>query len=145
MGSRTPYRMEIFIYISDIPQKVLHRITHVFDFFFSSGGCCGLSTTPASVCCVLRSARTRLVKSSSTLCAVLADVSMKEQPKDRASATPSSLGTSLSRVLSHWFPTSRKTGFCLFTRSMDWRKTSSRLNVDRDAMEYTRMNPCPSL
>jgi hypothetical protein len=125
---------------------VLHKIKH-FDFFgfFTSSGRSGLGTTPASVCRVLRNARTRLVKSSSTLCAVLAEVSIKEQPKDRASATPSSFDTSLSYVLSHLLPTSINIGFCLFTRNIDCRKTSSRSNVDREAIEYTRMNPCPSL
>jgi len=70
---------------------------------------------------------------------------MNEHPKDRASATPSSFDTSLSYVLSHLLPTSMKIGFCLFTRSIDCRKTSSLSNVDRDAIEYTRINPCPSL
>jgi len=130
---------------SNLPMKVLQRIKHLLRiFFFSSSGRCGLGTAPASVCRVLRSARTRLVKSNSTLCAVLAEVSIKEHPNDRASATPSSFETSLSYVLSHLLPTSIKMGFCLFTRSIDCRKTSNLSNVDRDAIEYTRINPCPS-
>jgi len=124
--------------------KVRHKMKHFLLGFFSSSGRCGLGTPPASVCLVARRARTRLVKRSSTLCAVFAEVSKNEQPKDRARATPSSFDTSLSYVLSHLFPTSIKIGFCLFTRSIDCRKTSSRSNVDRDAIEYTRMKPWPS-
>lgn len=125
--------------------KVRHIMKHFFFGFLSSSGRCGPGTLPASVCLVARKARTKLVKRSSTLCAVFAEVSKNAQPKDRARACPSSLDTSLSYVLSHLFPTSIKIGFCLFTRSMDCRKTSSRSNVDRDAIEYTRMNPWPSL
>jgi hypothetical protein len=125
------------------PMKVCHRITH-FLCFFSSSGLRGLGMPPA-ICCVVRSARTRLVKTSSTLCAVFAEVSINEQPNDRASAIPSSFVTSRSYDLSHLFPTRMNTGFCLFTRSIDCRKTSSLSKVDRDAIEYTRINPCPSL
>jgi hypothetical protein len=42
-------------------------------------------------------------------------------------------------------PTSTNIGFWRLTLNMDCRKTSSRSNVAREAIEYTRMNPCPSL
>jgi hypothetical protein len=42
-------------------------------------------------------------------------------------------------------PTSMNIGFWRLTLNMDCRKTSRRSNVARDAMEYTRMNPWPSL
>ena len=70
-----------------------------------------------------------------TFSEVLAEVSMNSQPKFRASALPSSFETSLSYDLSALLPTSMKIGFCLFTRIIDWRKFSSRSNVDREAIE----------
>jgi hypothetical protein len=66
---------------------------------------------------------------------VFADVSINSQPKLRARALPSSFATSLSPVLSDLLPTRMKIGLCLFTRIMDWRKFSSRSNVDREAIE----------
>ena len=65
---------------------------------------------------MLRSARTRLINIRATLSPVLADVSMKLQPKERASASPSSFETALSLSLSFLFPTIIKTGFDVFTR-----------------------------
>lgn len=120
-----------------------YMIIHLRFFSFSgdrTGPC-----TPCSCCFVDRSSRTRFMKRRSTLCAVFADVSRNSQPNDRASAAPSSRETSLSYCLSHLFPTSMKTGFCRLTFSMACRKTSSRSNVARDAIEYTRIKPWPSL
>jgi len=70
---------------------------------------------------------------------------MNSQPNCRASAAPSSFDTSRSKALSALFPTSMIIGSPLFARLTDWRKTSSRSKVDRDAIEYTSINPWPSL
>jgi hypothetical protein len=43
--------------------------------------------------------------------------------------------------LSALFPTKARIGFPLFTRLTDWRKSSSLSKVDREAIEYTRINP----
>lgn len=121
---------------------IIHRI----GFFLPTVPSCLVgSTTGLSCCLVARNARTRFINSRSTLCDVFADVSKNSQPNDRANAAPSSLDTSRSYVLSHLFPTSTKMGLLRFTRSISCRNTSSRSNVDRDAIEYTRMNPWPSL
>ena len=101
--------------------------------------------TPASMFFVCRNARTRFMKRRSTFWAVLAEVSMNSQPNCRARAAPSSLETSRSYVLSHLLPTSMNIGSPLLTRRMDWRKVSNRSKVDLDAIEYTKMKPCPSL
>lgn len=88
---------------------------------------------------------TKLVKSLSTFCAVFADVSRNSQPNWLAIACPSSLVTWRSRPLSHLFPTRIKIGLLRFTRSISCLKTSKRSNEARAVIEYTSMNPCPSL
>ena len=100
-----------------------------------------VDTIGPSCCLVARRARTRFMKSRSTLCEVFADVSRNSQPNERASAAPSSRETSRSYVLSHLLPTSTKIGRLRFTRNINCRNTSSRSNVARDAIEYTRINP----
>ena len=105
----------------------------------------GWGTVPCSASFVLRRLRTRFVKSRSTFWAVLALVSRKSQPNSFASCIPSSRVTSRSSCLSALLPTSTNIGFWRLTLNMDCRKTSSRSNVAREAIEYTRMNPCPSL
>jgi hypothetical protein len=105
----------------------------------------GWGTAPCSVCFVLRRLRTRFVKSRSTFWAVLALVSRNSQPNSLASCIPSSRVTSRSSCLSALLPTSMNIGFWRLTLNMDCRKTSRRSNVARDAMEYTRMKPWPSL
>ncbi len=132
-------RTAVVYIVPGVPYMIIH-----FLFFSFSAGRVGPGV-PCSACFVCRSSRTSVVNSFSTFCDVLADVSRKSQPKLRASWEPSSLDTSRSNCLSLLLPTSIKTGFCRFTFSMAWRKTSNRSNVARDAMEYTRMNPCPSL
>jgi hypothetical protein len=125
-----------------IPENVPYKIIH---FFLSlSFGLVGPGV-PGSIFLVCRSARTRFMKRRSTFSAVLAEVSMNSQPNWRASAAPSSFVTSRSLVLSHLLPTSIKIGSPLLTRRIDWRKTSRRSKVDREAIEYTRMKPWPSL
>lgn len=105
----------------------------------------GWGTAPCSASFVLRRLRTRFVKSRSTFWAVLALVSRNSHPNSFASCTPSSRVTSRSSCLSALLPTSTNIGFWRLTLNMDCRKTSSRSNVAREAIEYTRMNPCPSL
>jgi len=104
----------------------------------------GTVTTPCSANLVLRRLRTRLVKSRSTFWAVLALVSRNSQPNSFASCIPSSRLTSRSSCLSALLPTSINIGFWRLTLNMDCRKTSRRSNVAREAIEYTRINPCPS-
>ena len=104
-----------------------------FRFFPPSGR--GFPGGPCSICFVCRRARTRFINSRSTLCAVLADVSKKSHPKERAIAAPSSRDTSRSYVLSHLLPTRTKMGLLRFTRSISCRKTSNRSNVCLDAIE----------
>ena len=128
-----------FYIVLRVPYMIIH-----LRFFSFSGARTG-PCIPCSCAFVFRSSRTRFMKRRSTLCAVFADVSRKSQPNDRASAAPSSLETSRSYCLSHLLPTSMKTGFCRLTFNMACRKTSSRSNVARDAIEYTRINPWPSL
>lgn len=127
-------------------ENIRHITTHL-GLLPSLGGLspCLVLGPPASRRFVCRSARTKLVKRSSTLYAVLADVSINSHPNVRASAMPSSRDTSRSYVLSHLLPTSMKIGFCRLTLSIDCRNTSRRSKVDREAIEYTRMKPCPSL
>jgi len=105
----------------------------------------GTAAPPCSVCFVLRRLRTRFVKSRSTFCAVLALVSRNSQPNSLASCIPSSRVTSRSSCLSALLPTSMNIGFWRLTLSMDCRKTSRRSKVAREAIEYTRINPWPSL
>lgn len=112
-------------------------------FFFSLS--CSVRATPCSACLDCRSSRTRCVNSRSTLTHVLADVSRNSQPKWRASCAPSSLETSRSYCLSHLLPTSMNTAFSRLTFSIACRKTSTRSKVARDAIEYARMKPSPSL
>ena len=124
-------------------QKTSYIITHLetfLSFFFSGGG-----GAPGSIFLVCRRDRTRFIKSRSTFWAVLADVSRNSQPNWRAKAAPSSLETSLSYVLSHLLPTSMNIGSPRLTLRIDWRNISSRSKVDREAIEYTRMKPWPSL
>jgi len=104
----------------------------------------GRGTAPCSANFVLRRLRTRLVKSRSTFWAVLALVSRNSQPNSFASCMPSSRVTSRSVCLSALLPTSINIGFWRLTLNMDCRKTSRRSNVAREAIEYTRINPCPS-
>ena len=119
-------------------------ITHfLFDRSFSFGF--ADVDGPTSMLFVCRSARTRFVKTRSTFSDVFADVSMNSHPNCRASAAPSSLLTSRSWTLSHLFPTSIKIGSPLLTLLIDCLKPSSRLKVARDAIEYTRIKPWPSL
>ena len=117
--------------------------TH-FDFFgpFLVGA---LDAPNSATTLGARNERTRFMKRLSTLCAVLAEVSIKSHPNCRARAAPSFLETSLSKVLSHLLPTSINIGWPRLTRIIDLRNISRRSNVDREAIEYTRMNPWPSL
>lgn len=117
--------------------------TH-FDFFgpFLVGA---FDTPGSATTLVARNERTRFMKRRSTFCAVFAEVSIKSHPNCRARAAPSSLETSLSKVLSHLLPTSINIGSPRLTRFIDCRNISRRSNVDREAIEYTRMNPWPSL
>ena len=119
-------------------------IIHFLGFFVPSTGRAG-PAVPCSCCFVCRSKRTSVVNRRSTFIAVFADVSRNSHPKFRANCAPSSLDTSRSYCLSHLLPTSIKTGFCRFTFIIACRKTSNRSKVAREAMEYTRMKPCPSL
>jgi len=105
----------------------------------------GWGAAPCSASFVLRRLRTRFVKSRSTFWSILALVSRNSQPNSFASCMPSSRVTSRSSCLSALLPTSTNIGFWRLTLNMDCRKTSSRSNVAREAIEYTRMNPCPSL
>lgn len=123
---------------------VPYMMIHFLVFFTPSAGRAG-PETPCSCCFVCRSNRTRVMNRRSTFIAVFADVSRNSHPKLRASCAPSSLDTSRSYCLSHLLPTSINTGFCRFTFIIAWRKTSNRSKVAREAMEYTRMKPCPSL
>ena len=105
----------------------------------------GWGIAPCSACFVLRRLRTRFVKSRSTFWAVFALVSRNSQPNSLASCIPSSRVTSRSSCLSALLQTSMNIGFLRLTLNMDCRKTSKRSNVALEAMEYTRMNPWPSL
>ncbi len=131
----------VSIVSSNKARPLSYMIIHL-DFFgsFRVG-----TDAPCSASFVLRRLRTRLVKSRSTFRAVLALVSRKSQPNSLASCIPSSRVTSRSSCLSALFPTSMNIGFWRLTLSIDCRKTSKRSNVARDAIEYTRMKPCPSL
>lgn len=104
-------------------QKMKHFFVHFCSF------CCSFFSFFSFE---LLSARTRLVKRYSTLCAVFAEVSVKSQPTVRASDCPSSLETSLWLVLSHMFPTRMNIGLDRFTRNIDSRKiaTLSKLGLD---------------
>ena len=123
---------------------VPYMMIHFFGLLGPSGGRAG-PAVPCSCCFVCRSNRTSVVKRRSTFIAVFADVSRNSQPKFLASCAPSSLDTSRSYCLSHLLPTSINTGFCRFTFIIACRKTSNRSKVAREAIEYTRMKPCPSL
>ena len=87
----------------------------------------------------------KFMKRRSTFCAVLADVSMNSHLNWRANAAPSSFGTSHSWVMSHLLPMSMKMGFPRLSLHIDWQRILRRLNVDFEAIEYTRMNPCSVL
>lgn len=127
-----------------ISQKVRYTMIHlVFLSFF--GGAVPPVDGPASILRVCLSARTRSMNSLSRFCAVFAEVSRNSQPNCRARAASSSFATSRSYVLSHLLPASMKMGFPRFARRINWQKTSRPSNVDRYAMEYTRMKPWPSL
>ena len=122
-----------------------YALQHTIHFHFRLSSCSGCSGFGMTVRDVLRRIRVRFAKTSSTLWAVLAEVSMNGQPKDFARATPSAFNTSLSSTLSDWLPTKTNAGLCPFTLSIACRKFSSLSNVDYDVIEYTRLNPCPSL
>jgi len=94
---------------------------------------------------VCHNAWTRFMNRHLTFCPVLAEVSMYSHPNCHAIAAPSSFDTSCLKVLSHLLPMSRNIGCPRLIWRMDWRKTSSQSNVNREVTEYTRMNPCPSL
>ncbi len=129
--------------VSSIEARPLSYMTiHLDGFTRSFRGGIG---APCSASFVLRRLRTRFVKSRSTFRAVLALVSRNSQPNSLASCIPSSRVTSRSSCLSALFPTSMNIGFWRLTLSIDCRKTSKRSNVAREAIEYTRMKPCPSL
>lgn len=116
-------------------QEIPYMTTH-FDFFL-------LRTFGDWSVMILgaRNKRTRFMNKRSTFCAVLAEVSRNWHPNCCARAAPSSLETSRSDVWSHLLPTSKKIGLPCLTRLMDCRNRSRRLNVNREAIEYTRMNP----
>lgn len=86
-----------------------------------------------------------LMKASSTLQAVLADVSMNIRPCSRAKASPSSLFTSLRDSRSLLFPISMITMFELEC----WRASSNHdvrwLKVSRRVMSYTSSAPAAPL
>ena len=116
-------------------QKRSYIITHLWLFFFSFSFFADCGGVPGSMFLVCRRERTRFMKSRSTFCAVLADVSRNSQPNWRAIAAPSSLETSRSYVLSHLLPTSMNMGSPRLTLRIDWRNISSRSKVDREAIE----------
>jgi len=125
-----------------LPYMTIHLI---FFSGFAGRAAAAAGPPPGTGSLLVRSNRTRLVNNRSTFWEVFADVSRKSHSKLCASLIPSSLETSRSYCLSHLLPTSMNIGFVLLTLIIACRKTSSRSKVARDAIEYTRIKPCPSL
>lgn len=119
---------------------LFQQITHFLPVFagFPNGPLPSFDNgdSPLSVGLLTRQDLTMSAKIRSTLSAVLAEVSRKSHPKDRALSAPSCFVTSRSCSLSHWLPTSMKIGFSVrLTRNMDWRNTSRRVKEAREAIE----------
>ena len=114
-----------------------YKMRHFFDFcFFSfSPPVAGGVRDESGSFLKPRSARIILMNIRSTLWSVFADVSMKLQPKARASDSPSTFETALLPTISHLLPININTGFDVFTRSIDCRKVSIRSNVSLDVVE----------
>ena len=121
--------------------NIRYTIIHEgLSFFFFSFGLLG----ELSGSFVARKHLIKCVKTLSTLSAVFAEASMKSHPSRRAMLNPSSRDTWRS-FLSTMLPTSMNIGLCRFARIMAEWNVSRRSNVWRDATEYTKMKPWPSL